>query len=63
MNEPTHKGLSRMPAAQPALPHAGVTWWTQAWRTLWRDARAGAALAGGGRRFGRGCAELGQLFG
>jgi len=20
---------------------AGVTWWTQAWRTLWRDARAG----------------------
>ena len=41
MNEPTHKGLSRMPAAQPALPHAGVTWWTQAWRTLWRDARAG----------------------
>ncbi len=21
--------------------NAGVTWWTQAWRTLWRDARAG----------------------
>ena len=20
---------------------AGVTWWAQAWRTLWRDARAG----------------------
>ena len=19
----------------------GITWWTQAWRTLWRDARAG----------------------
>jgi putative ABC transport system permease protein len=22
-------------------PPTGVTWWTQAWRTLWRDARAG----------------------
>ena len=21
--------------------NAGVTWWAQAWRTLWRDARAG----------------------
>ena len=21
--------------------HVGVSWWTQAWRTLWRDARAG----------------------
>ena len=21
--------------------NAGVTWWTLAWRTLWRDARAG----------------------
>ena len=20
---------------------AGVTWWSQAWRTLWRDAHAG----------------------
>jgi putative ABC transport system permease protein len=28
-------------AAQPALTSSGVTWWTQAWRTLWRDARAG----------------------
>lgn len=23
------------------LTQTGVTWWTQAWRTLWRDARAG----------------------
>ena len=34
MSEPTQ--ASR---AQPL--HTGVTWWTQAWRTLWRDARAG----------------------
>ena len=27
--------------AQPALIYSGVTWWAQAWRTLWRDARAG----------------------
>ena len=27
--------------AQPALTYSGVTWWAQAWRTLWRDARAG----------------------
>jgi len=34
MSEPTQ--------ACPAQPmHTGVTWWTQAWRTLWRDARAG----------------------
>jgi putative ABC transport system permease protein len=24
-----------------SVKQAGVTWWTQAWRTLWRDARAG----------------------
>lgn len=34
MNAPTQPS-----SAQPM--HTGVTWWTQAWRTLWRDARAG----------------------
>ena len=29
-------------AVTPAgVKQTGVTWWTQAWRTLWRDARAG----------------------
>lgn len=41
MNEHTQNGINQTLATQPALPHAGVTWWTQAWRTLWRDARAG----------------------
>jgi len=41
MNAPTHKDTIEMPVAQPAFAHTGVTWWGQAWRTLWRDARAG----------------------
>ena len=24
-----------------SVKQTGVTWWMQAWRTLWRDARAG----------------------
>jgi putative ABC transport system permease protein len=28
-------------AAPAGVKQTGVTWWTQAWRTLWRDARAG----------------------
>jgi putative ABC transport system permease protein len=28
-------------AAPASVKQTGVTWWTQAWRTLWRDARAG----------------------
>jgi putative ABC transport system permease protein len=35
------QGASSSGAAQGALTYSGVTWWAQAWRTLWRDARAG----------------------
>jgi putative ABC transport system permease protein len=40
---PTHDvaqalGVAVTPAG---VKQTGVTWWTQAWRTLWRDARAG----------------------
>ncbi len=41
MNARTQPGAGTPKAAQPALTYSGVTWWTQAWRTLWRDARAG----------------------
>ena len=34
MTERAHVELVR-------VTHTGVTWWAQAWRTLWRDARAG----------------------
>jgi len=45
MSELTQAG-SAQPTTALQSTHAhtaftGVTWWTQAWRTLWRDARAG----------------------
>jgi putative ABC transport system permease protein len=36
MSEPSQTGSPYRESAPK-----GVTWWTQAWRTLWRDARAG----------------------
>ena len=41
MNTRAPQGENPSNEAQPALTYSGVTWWTQAWRTLWRDARAG----------------------
>ncbi len=40
---PTHDAAQALGVAvTPAgVKQTGVTWWTQAWRTLWRDARAG----------------------
>lgn len=41
MNTHAPQGDHPSDEAQPALTYSGVTWWAQAWRTLWRDARAG----------------------
>lgn len=41
MNTHVQQGASPSGTVQQALVYSGVTWWTQAWRTLWRDARAG----------------------
>jgi putative ABC transport system permease protein len=48
MNEGTRHGPMHdaaqalgVPVTPAGVKQTGVTWWTQAWRTLWRDARAG----------------------
>ena len=41
MNTHAPQGDHPSDEAQTALTYSGVTWWAQAWRTLWRDARAG----------------------
>jgi putative ABC transport system permease protein len=40
---PTHDAAQALGVAvtSAGVKETGVTWWTQAWRTLWRDARAG----------------------
>ncbi len=38
---PRHDVAQALDDVAAGVKKTGVTWWTQAWRTLWRDARAG----------------------
>ena len=42
-NAPMHDAAQSLGvlATSSSVKQTGVTWWTQAWRTLWRDVRAG----------------------